>query len=367
MSPIALLYILLASPIFSENIYSRHHLGEELLPVSHYSLKNIERLFRTSPLESILSTSTTPSWLRRSNVFGRRSIVNELYPESSIFDEVSTFEPIMRHFTLRNVEVIRRLAETHPEMINVVIEKLLRPESRLWAEKLIRHVEPESLLFSHKLINKLPVYLREKIVRRLVKSVLPWTASTRRSILSEVLPIEESTLFESPIMTKVLSEKLIRRNVEKKIVKKIVKKALRMIKKSVSPVHFNVESMLHSTFSPINKMFFKSSTEKRILKKLVKKIVKNVLRHKRTAGYTPMPWSNKWSKVCMMCNTCMYNWTPMCNMCESVCDNWMTPSFTPEFTTSYFGKNVYGEKKIVKKLIKKLNKLNKLSTEELLF
>jgi len=359
MSPIALLYILLASPIFSENIYSRRHLNEELLPVSHYS-KNIDRLFRESPIDSIFSTST-PSWIRRSNVFGRRSIVSELYPESEMFDSESTFEPLMRHVSARNIEVIRRLAETHPEMINVVIEKLLRPESRVWAEDLIRNVNPESLVFGHKLIRKnLPVYLREKIVRRLVKSVLPWTASTRRSLLSEVSPIE-STLFSEPRMTKFLVEKLIRRSVEKKLVKKV----LRMIKKS----HAVEDMLLHSTaISPIS--MFKSSTEKRIIKKIVKrevrkavrktvrKIVKNVLRNKRSTGFSPMPWSNNFCSMCT--KTCMYTWTPMCTMCDSMCNT--TPSWNTESwnTPSYFSKK-HNEKKIIKKLIKKL------STEELYF
>jgi len=141
-----------------------------------------------------------------------------------------------------------------------------------------------------------------------------------------------------------------------------------MIKKSVLPYHVE-ESLFHSsTFSPIN-MLLKSSTEKRIVKKIVKrivkrvvkKVVKNVLRHKRSfGGFSPMPWNNK---ACKMCTMCSYSWTPMCNMCETVCPmNWMTPSSS--FTPSYYGKHVYGEKKIVKKI----NKLiKKLSTEELLF
>jgi hypothetical protein len=343
MSPVALLYILLASPIFSENLYSRRHFNE--LPISHYSKNfDLERLFHESPLDTILSTST-PSWIRRSNVFGRRSIVSEIFPEESIFGEESTFSPLsMRHTSLRNIEVIRRLAVEHPEMLNVVIEKLIknfRPESLL-------SVEPESLIFGEKLIRKLPVYLREKIVRRLIKkSVSPSWISTRRSLIDEVIPT-----FESPIMTKVLSEKLIRRSVEKKIVKRV----LRMIKKTVrSPYH--VEEMLH-TVSPVS-MYHKSSTKrivKKIVKRIVKKLVKKALRHnKRFGGYTPMPWSKNFNKFCMnFCSsTCMYNWTPMCNVCE-MCPNW-TPMTPSSYTPSTYNT------KIVKKLIKKL------SAEELLF
>jgi hypothetical protein len=310
-------------------MYSRHFNSE--LPLTHYS-KNFDRFFST-PSEYL---TTSPSWFNK--VHSRRSI-SEIFPEESVFESILP----LKHVSRRNVEIIRRLAVVHPEMINVVVEKMLRPESSSWVEKVLRNVEPETLLSSKLIRKNLPVYLREKIVRRLVKSVLPYTSS-RRSIVNEILPesslLSTSTLFSEPIMSKIMIKELIRRKVEK----------------TVLPTLFHKKSHKLSVNKLVKSMLYKSE-EKKVLRKYVKKVVKSVLRHNKKS-VSPLSWSTKslsWSNksFCMYCsNTCMYNWTPMCNMCNEMCSSNWTPSYFPT-------KNV--NVKLVKKLIKKL------STEELLF
>jgi len=356
----------LASPIFSENLY-RHSYHANELPTSHFT--NVERLFRTSPFEesSIFGEESTfsPEWFLP-KTHDRRSIVRELFPESALFgEESSIYEPTLMHnVVLRNIKLIRKLAEVNPEMINVVVDKLFRPESRLFVEKLFREVEPESVLLSHKLIKKnLPVYLREKIARRIVKNLLASTSS-RRSILSEVSPIEsifstEST-FEEPIMTKIV-EKLIRRNVLSESPKvHHVAKALRRLVKNVLPFEDSEElySRRHYTASPIK-------TIRRLLKstesRKIRKAIKNVLSKNVLSTSSVMPEGNFCYECMHECSFSTWSNSNECRMCEEMCGNhWESPLTST--TSSVFGaKNIYGKEKLIKKLIKKL------STEELLF
>jgi len=369
MSPVALLYILLASPIFSENLY-RHSYHANELPTSHFN--NVEHLFRTSPFEesSIFGEDSTfsPEWFMP-KTHDRRSIVRELFPESALFgEESSIYEPI-HNVVLRNIKLIRKLAEVNPEMVNVVVDKLFRPESRLFAEKLFRDVEPESVLLSHKLIKKnLPVYLREKIARRIVKNLLASTSS-RRSILSEVSPIESifstESSFEEPIMTKII-EKLIRRNVLSSEEPKVhhVAKALRRLVKNVLPFEHSEElyTRRHFTASPIKAIrHMLKSTESR----KIRKAIKNAIRREvlSTSSFKP---EGKFCYECVHdCSSPMSFNSNECRMCEEICgSHWESPLTST--TSSVFGaKNIYGKEKLTEKLIEKL--IKKLSTEELLF
>jgi len=380
MSPIALLYVLLASPIFSEHLY------HEKFPITNFGKNDLLERLTVSPFET--STSSPLNWLLRSKVFGRRSIISELFPS----EEFSMFESTMPRNIRRNVEVIRRLAEVNPEMVEIAVEKLFRPESRLFVEKMLRTVEPESLLLVEKLIRKnVPTFIREKIVRRFVKDLIksPFHAS-RRSILRELNPIEES-IFSTPYsayspmfdelnvepMNKIWIEKLLTRSeVPEVVLSKLVRK---MIKKNIfsSPVEELLSTRTSSKSWLLRhiKKAVKVNELKALLKALynVERVSPSTWTVRRLLEKVAFPESRMTRKVmksmnpksfCNMCmNMCMtpmtkYTMTPytptsmnMCMICEEVC-----PSWTWESPSSVYGKKHFSKKTLLKKLIKKLSK-----------
>jgi len=258
MSPLALFYLLLAgSPVFNtfENTNSKEWMHPESSVFSPEWLHPESSIFNTeSSIFNMLPESSTRfnSLLRKAIrnpwTSTRRSIVRELTGvESPMWSSSNVFETESMLPIIRNIRNIRRIAEVNP----IIIEKILtRPESRVAVEALLRHVEPETLLLVEKLIRKnIPTYLREKVARRVVKSLIRSTMEPRRSILSELYPTSSmessifSNIFESPVfessvfgvepkIVKVLIEKLLRRSevpevVLSKIVRKIVKSSIR--------------------------------------------------------------------------------------------------------------------------------------------
>jgi len=261
MSPLALFYLMLAgSPVFNtfENTYSKEWMHPESSVFSPEWMHSESSIFNNEwmhPESSIFNTESSTRFnsllrkaIRNPWTSTRRSIVRELTGvESPMWSSSNTFETESMLPIIRNIRNIRRIAEVNP----IMIEKILtRPESRVAVEALLRHVEPETLLLVEKLIRKnIPTYLREKVARRVVKSLIRSTMEPRRSILSELYPTSSmessifSNIFESPVfessvfgvepkIVKVLIEKLLRRSevpevVLSKIVRKIVKSSIR--------------------------------------------------------------------------------------------------------------------------------------------
>jgi len=120
-------------------------------------------------------------------------------------DKTESIRPIAR--------LISRVAKVNP----ILIEKILScPETSRFVKKVLRNVEPETLLFVAKMIRNVPVNIREKVVRHVMKTLLTKSSVFgRRSIMSEMYPTEES-IFSTPFHAEKPIEKLFstRRNFE---------------------------------------------------------------------------------------------------------------------------------------------------------
>jgi len=422
MSPLALLYILFASSPLLNNWHHESTFPStwNAMPFEHESFEHY------SPMEESTYTPEHLNWLLRKAVRSTeeerfptsiRSIVAEMTgrrffnnEEPRMFEQTESVRPI--------VHLIRRIAEVNP----IMIEKILScPITRRYVEKVLRNVEPETLRMVEKMIRKnVPVNIREKVVRRVLKNLLTKSSSVfgRRSILSEMYPTE-SIFEESTFNTRRHhSEEPIRRMIEKLFSTRRYSKEepmRRMIEKLFSTRrHFNVESVLrrevspveelfntrrhsseeveepmrrmveellstrrHSEVSPVEELFStrrhhdeerrtpsvwairrllekstrrhesrrSSCPETRMIKKIVK-IVKNIRENRNTERNTEMPEEFFCNYVCES-NTHMRR--EFSNMCEKVCRNYESSWESP-----IFGKHFGAEK--INKLIKKLSK-----------
>jgi len=429
MSPLALLYILFAS---SPLLNNWHHESTSpstwnAMPFEHESFEHYTPSFWGA--EESTYTPEHLNWLLRKAVRSTeeerfptsiRSIVAEMTgrrffnnEEPRMFEQTESVRPI--------VHLIRRIAEVNP----IMIEKILScPITRRFVEKVLRNVEPETLRMVEKMIRKnVPVNIREKVVRRVLKNLLTKSSSVfgRRSILSEMYPTE-SIFEESTFNTRRHSEEPIRRMIEKLFSTRRYSKEepmRRMIEKLFSTRrHFNVESVLRREVSPVEELFntrrhseevepmrrlveellstrrhfseeesrevspveelfstrrhhdeerrtpsvwairrlLEKSTrrhesrrsscpETRMIKKIVK-IVKNIRENRNTERNTEMPEEFFCNYVCES-NTHMRR--EFSNMCEKVCRNYESSWESP-----IFGKHSASKK--MNKLIKKLSK-----------
>jgi len=181
MSPLSLIYLLMASPIFStsnfETPLSSTWTGVEpssweswnTLPYSSYKSWTPEWFGEHS------SSFEHLNWMLRKSVMSPRSILREMTGRHcELSSEWNMFESPLTMTSpkslIKIVKVIRRLAETNP----IVLEKMIRcPEVRFFVSKMLRHVEPETLILVEKLIREnIPVVIREKVTRRLVKNLI---------------------------------------------------------------------------------------------------------------------------------------------------------------------------------------------------
>jgi len=166
MSPLALLYIFFASsPVFNNwntesNYPSTWNTEESTFPST----------WNTMPMEHEYEPSSFFGYNEEPRMFN--------------YEKTESVRPI--------VHLISRIAKVNP----ILIEKILScPETSRFVKKVLHNVEPETLLFAAKLISKVPVNIREKVARHVLKNILTTKSSSvfgSRSIMSEMYPTEES-------------------------------------------------------------------------------------------------------------------------------------------------------------------------------
>jgi len=235
-----------------------------------------------------------------------------------------------------------------------------------------------------KMIRKnVPVNIREKVVRRVLKNLLTKSSVFgRRSILSEMYPTEES----------IFSTR--RSEFPEVVLAKIIRKLIKTVNK-VSPVeelfagrhyskfspieklfntrrHFNVESLLEkmsrrsilSELYPTESIFGEHSYESKhfnVLSKVLSKVIKSVVKtheHKmltksilksivksvlRNAEVTPFVTRKNVEELCYKCeavceNVYSYSYSTknICRICEKVCP--MTSTFYSQYEQPIFGR-----------------------------
>jgi len=375
MSPLALFYVLLAgSPMFHS---------------SEWNWNNVDNV-EPSTWSSVFDFESTPSTFEtRNNWFLRKAIRNTFSTRRSFLRELtgeesplfSTVSPVFStESLLRNVAVISRIAHVNP----ILIEKLLtRPESHRFIEKVLRHVEPETLLVVEKLIKKnIPSYIREKIARRVIKSLIRSTSvMPRRSIVSELYPVDTmfapttfdfdfESIFSSPLfveepINKILAKKLFRHSevsevVLSKIVKKLVKKSIRRCP-FLASIQIEKVAELKSLFHELKVESHLTTPSVWTVRRIVKTI-RDIVFPERIAMKKVMKKSLKLNKLSVFCNYCenvcesstpYLKYSKICSTCTEVCH---TSTF-PIFSSS----KVLNKERLVKKLIKKVAKLNKFS------
>jgi len=221
-----------------------------------------------------------------------------------------------------------------------------------------------------KMIRKnVPVNIREKVVRRVLKNLLTKSSVVgRRSILSEMYPTESifstSTRFhaEEP-MIKNLIEKLLRRSeVPEVVLAKIIRKLIKSVNK-VSPIeklfssrryskeepltylieklfstrrHFNVESLLEkmsrrsilSEMYPTESIFGEHSYESKhfnVLSKVLSKVIKSVVKTHEHKYLTKSVLKSIVKSVLRNAEVTPFvtrkNVEELCYTCEAVCEN----------------------------------------------
>jgi len=350
MSPLSLLYLLMASPMFGSHF---ENVGE-FTPSSYMPNWTPESSNWWWPSGSSPSWYTPESstfgfpetsninWflrkaIRPSSIFSRRSILRELTGHEDTFSTFSTSNVEKINAKLL-VKIVNKLALINP----ITIEKIItRPESRLLISKVLRTAEPETLYLIERIVRKVvPRVHREKIERRLLKKIV------------------RSTIFTSPrssILSSVYSPRP-----EKYIMKKWIKKALRNtpvnpmmlcnLCESVctgysysTPYSYNLpicsmcSNMCPTTFSMRTSR--RHHSVKSVEKKLIKKVLRNVVRKEIIAKEllkTVVPskkslYSSLHSNVdiCSICSTVceptnFYTTTrvsPICNTCNAVCSS----------------------------------------------
>jgi hypothetical protein len=410
MSPIALFYLLLAgSPMFHNEDFFGGRRGYD----------NVESLFNTASPYNWESSVFSPEWMHpESSIFNtesstrffnsllrkairnpwtstRRSIVRELTGvESPMWSNVYETESMLP--IIRNIRNIRRIAEVNP----IMIEKILtRPESRVAVEALLRHVEPETLLLVEKLIRKnIPTYIREKVARRVVKSLVRSTMEPRRSILSELYPTSEessifSNIFESPIfesssavygaepkMVKILIEKLLRRSEVpevflSKIVRKIVKASIRRhhselpfeallstsvfgrrhhnVAKKVALKQIEKVAELKALLSHLRHESVVSTPSVWTIRRIVK-LVRDIAAPEHVIVKSAMKKALRHGNVEVFCNYCenvcespRMSYSHICHVCHETCSEEMTTPFS-------FSAVRMNKERLVRKLVKSI-------------
>jgi len=304
MSPLSLIYLLMASPIFSGHYETSTPFSS--LPWNVPSWSNWG--FEPSSWNTLPYSSWTPfesstfgehsfepmhlNWLLRktlrTSTLSPRSLLKEMTGRFDVFEP--TFSTPLNFVKI--VKVIRRLAETNP----IVLEKIVRcPEVRFFVSKMLRHVEPETLILVEKLIREnIPVAIREKITRRLIKNLIKSNVFeySPRSIMSELYSprFESSSIFShySP-MSKVIR---------------------RLVKSNV----FGEKNILSHKFEKVS-----------VLRKLIKKVLRNPVERVAFCNYCE--------------NTCTpYSYSPICKVCSTVCPtmmNTMSSVFEPRFESRF--------------------------------
>jgi len=279
MSPIALVYLLLAaSPLFTERYHEKSPFGSNYDNELEYSTSPFDWNTESSEWNTESSEETSPfNWLsRRSSP--RRSILKELFrgetPFDTEYESTPIFESLFRNVKPWMVErLVKLIRNVEPETM-VVLKKLLR--------KNIFNAEPESRIFD--------------VIRRVVKESTRMHVP-RRSILNELVRSEESysPIFESrrvnhveklmkKIVEKVIRSEEIPESVKEHIIRRIVKSS-----KHVSPI---VELLSAMTS---RKSFGRFESEPIFgrhheVEKLVEKMLFNKFEH-RDEESTPSTWT----------------------------------------------------------------------------
>jgi len=215
MSPLALLYILFASsPVFNswntESTYpstwntmpfEHEYESEGRYPSSFFGYNEESTSFEPEHLNWLLRKAIRPTV----NPTSIRSIIREMTGRR-FFNEEPRFFNEKTESMRPIVHLISRIAKVNP----ILIEKILScPETSRFV-KVLRNVEPETLLLVEKMIRKnVPVSIRVKVARHVLKSLLTKSSVFgHRSILSEMYPTEESTFSTSDYETSPVEELL---------------------------------------------------------------------------------------------------------------------------------------------------------------
>jgi len=278
MSPLALFYLLLSSPVVFERSSSNRFINE---PTIFNEL--VSRFSHSTPFTSSEWTSFEPKYtsiLRKAiskSFVSERSVLGEIYGSrhhSPIFSGVYTPEvEIMRH----------------------VLSSRVNPETRYLIKKVLRNVETVNPVLLHKVIRNLIHTIRperfvvEKFVRRIVKN-LKHNVPTR-SILSEIFPYTPYTPYYTPEEFSFPVELFARRaafkpTMMKKIIEKLVFGGYYPTTSIYGRRHFSVEKLIRKLVKKsIKRSIFSSRFEhysypvEKVILKLIKRSIFETFRH----------------------------------------------------------------------------------------
>jgi len=316
MSPLALFYLLLASPVLNTNW---HHESPLSTPSS----------WNTFDVESLLRHYTPSSVYESSPITRRSNILRELINPT---EEFSTFSPF---------ESLYSAKPTTSMVAKILIEKLLRRSS---VESSI--VRPEEVLLLAKLFRSsessfesvLPKVKLAKLLRRLVKKI-------NKVARYETLPFGKNVEFCN------MCENICESSTPYTSTWGMCSICHKVCPTSWTPV---------SPISPFSPSYL---NKERVVRKVVKALLNKVAR------YETLPFAGKNVEFCNMCESICMSSTPytsntgMCSICSEVCPNTWTPvSPVSPFSPSFLNKE--REVKIVRKLVKAIVLTKKHSTKK---
>jgi hypothetical protein len=366
MSPIALFYLLLASPaVFDHsNIFGRHE-------------SELFNRFET-PFSSEWTTSYEPRYTSVLNkaIFGgrfhsERSILGELF--GSRFSRPSIFSKVY---------------EPEVEIMRHVLSSRVNPTTRYLIKKVLRNIETVNPILISKVIRRLVKDLKHRPTSSILKEMYPYTPYTPYTPEEFSLPLE--ALISRINVEPMILKKLIKNSVfgrkhfsTEKLIRKLIKRSI----KHSSPL---------SMYSPSSSVYGYSYPIEKVIRKMIKrsikhssplsmyssfspvypveKVIRKMIKRSAFEDVSPLTSTYSISKVLrrnvhkeekivkVFCNYCMnscmrtlYTATPVCEICNEVCIHSST------------GRRVVKRviKRIVKKLIKKSIRRNVLSTSSI--